>query len=114
MPAELLERLKQAVAPLEDVPESQRDWHPGSDGKVLDLLHPSLFPLRYGLTRVLTEGKVPLEECVSFTGKGEVTDKFDPATTGDPHVSPASATFMSSCIPRYWLCWGMLTLLPHI
>lgn len=111
VPAELIERLKKAVAPLEDVPESQKDWHPGSDGKVLDLLHPSLFPVRYGLTRVLTEGKVPLEECISFTGKGEVTDKFDPATTGDPHVSVVVAALsLLSCILIFRLV-GILTLI---
>ncbi|KAH7040622.1 uncharacterized protein B0I36DRAFT_357895 [Microdochium trichocladiopsis] len=80
VPAELLARLKEAVALLEDVPESKKDWHPGSDEKVLDLLHPSLFPLRYGLTRVLPSGKVPLDDCLTYIGKGEVTEPFDPST----------------------------------
>ncbi|CAM5244547.1 hypothetical protein STANM309S_05188 [Streptomyces tanashiensis] len=30
---------------LEQVPEAEKDWHPGSDGQVLDLVHPSLFCL---------------------------------------------------------------------
>ena len=38
-------RLREAVRVLEDVPEAERDWHPGSDGQVLDLVHPSLFCL---------------------------------------------------------------------
>ncbi|MFD6419944.1 DUF4246 family protein, partial [Streptomyces sp. NPDC060194] len=38
-------RLRAAVRVLEDVPEDERDWHPGSDGQVLDLVHPSLFCL---------------------------------------------------------------------
>ncbi|MFE1905305.1 DUF4246 domain-containing protein [Streptomyces gardneri] len=38
-------RLRAAVRVLEDVPEADRDWHPGSDGQVLDLVHPSLFCL---------------------------------------------------------------------
>ena len=42
---ELQTRLRSAVSPLENVLESMRDWHPGSDGKVLDLVHPSLYPL---------------------------------------------------------------------
>lgn len=29
---------------------SPPDWHPGSDGKVLDLVHPSLYPIVYGRT----------------------------------------------------------------
>jgi hypothetical protein len=39
-----------AVAPLENVPDSEKDWHPGSDGLVLDLVHPSLYPIVYGRT----------------------------------------------------------------
>nr|WBO80084.1 DUF4246 domain-containing protein [Streptomyces sp. SBE_14.2] len=38
-------RLREAVRVLEDVPEEEQDWHPGSDGQVLDLVHPSLFCL---------------------------------------------------------------------
>ncbi|MER6155209.1 DUF4246 domain-containing protein [Streptomyces sp. NPDC001868] len=38
-------RLREAVRVLEQVPEAARDWHPGSDGQVLDLVHPSLFCL---------------------------------------------------------------------
>lgn len=46
MRAELLA----AVAPLETIPDAAKDWHPGSDGKVLDLVHPSLYPVVYGRT----------------------------------------------------------------
>ncbi|MFF0219480.1 DUF4246 domain-containing protein [Streptomyces vinaceus] len=42
---ELGSRLRAAVQVLEEVPEAERDWHPGSDGQVLDLVHPSLFCL---------------------------------------------------------------------
>lgn len=38
-------RLREAVRVLEEVPEAELDWHPGSDGQVLDLVHPSLFCL---------------------------------------------------------------------
>ncbi|KAF4931548.1 hypothetical protein CGCVW01_v000457 [Colletotrichum viniferum] len=37
---EIKEELKKAVARLEDVPDAHKDWHPGSDEKVLDLVHP--------------------------------------------------------------------------
>jgi hypothetical protein len=43
--AELTARLRAAVSVLEQVPEAEQDWHPGSDGQVLDLVHPSLFCL---------------------------------------------------------------------
>ncbi|KAL4978299.1 hypothetical protein BDW66DRAFT_23187 [Aspergillus desertorum] len=45
---ELQPALKEAVKPLEDASEDQRDYHPASDGKEVDLVHPSLFPVKYG------------------------------------------------------------------
>lgn len=42
---QLRTRLREAVRVLEEVPDAERDWHPGSDGQVLDLVHPSLFCL---------------------------------------------------------------------
>lgn len=42
---ELRSRLREAVRVLEEVPDAELDWHPGSDGQVLDLVHPSLFCL---------------------------------------------------------------------
>ncbi|KRD06180.1 MULTISPECIES: DUF4246 domain-containing protein [unclassified Streptomyces] len=41
----LRSRLREAVRVLEQVPEAEQDWHPGSDGQVLDLVHPSMFCL---------------------------------------------------------------------
>lgn len=35
---------------LEDIPEDKKDWHPNSDNQVLDLVHPSLYPVVYGRT----------------------------------------------------------------
>ena len=45
---ELRSRLREAVRVLEDVSDAERDWHPGSDEQVLDLVHPSLFCLVRG------------------------------------------------------------------
>ncbi|EME38963.1 hypothetical protein DOTSEDRAFT_75612 [Dothistroma septosporum NZE10] len=71
---ELKADLVAAAAPLEDVPESAKDWHPDSDERVLDLVHPSLFPLLYGRSRILKieDGIVPLENPAAWTGKGEI------------------------------------------
>ncbi|URN17688.1 MULTISPECIES: DUF4246 domain-containing protein [Streptomyces] len=46
----LRSRLREAVRVLEQVPEAERDWHPGSGGQVLDLVHPSLFCLVRGVS----------------------------------------------------------------
>ena len=46
----LRDELISAIAPHESVPDAEKDWHPGSNGQVLDLVHPSLWPVVYGRT----------------------------------------------------------------
>ncbi|KAF8625748.1 hypothetical protein AX17_006774 [Amanita inopinata Kibby_2008] len=70
VPQELKEPLKDAVRPLEDVAPTERDWHPGSDERVLDLVHPSLFPLVYGRSRILPDGVTNLDNCIRQCGEG--------------------------------------------
>ncbi|KAJ7911440.1 hypothetical protein B0H13DRAFT_2328278 [Mycena leptocephala] len=50
VPQDVTTSLKLAVKPLEDVPEELKDWHPGSGGRVLDLVHPSICPLIFDET----------------------------------------------------------------
>ena len=72
VPESLRLELQTAVAGLlENVPDKYKDWHPGSNGKVLDLVHPSLYPLVYGRTRVLKTGTTSLEDCIARCGEGE-------------------------------------------
>jgi hypothetical protein len=40
---ELKGRFRSLVATLENVPDSDKDWHPNSNGQVLDVVHPSLY-----------------------------------------------------------------------
>jgi hypothetical protein len=70
VPSSLRNALKVAAAPLENIPEIYRDWHPGSDETVLDLVHPSLFPVVYGRTRILRDSAVGLDDCVKRCGDG--------------------------------------------
>ncbi|MEC3918524.1 DUF4246 domain-containing protein [Nocardia sp. CDC160] len=49
---ELKTRLREAVRVLEEVPDAERDWHPGSHEQVLDLVHPSLFCLVRGVSGI--------------------------------------------------------------
>ncbi|KAJ7862636.1 hypothetical protein B0H14DRAFT_2740011 [Mycena olivaceomarginata] len=51
IPTDLADRLRTAVASLESVPDESKDWHPGSNGQVLDLVHPSLYCIVYGRTQ---------------------------------------------------------------
>ena len=69
---ELRDELLAGVKPLLDVKENAKDWHPNSNNQVLNLVHPSLFPLVYGRTHVLQEGLVGLSDCVESCGKGIV------------------------------------------
>ena len=75
----LKERLKEAVSVLEHVPANEQDWHPGSNDQVLDLVHPSLFPLVYGGSRIIPDQIISTEAAMSFCGKGEVLPIRDTA-----------------------------------
>jgi len=70
IPSHLRKALCTAVEPLENVPDVHKDWHPGSNEMVLDLVHPSLFPVVYGRTRVLEDSVVGLDDCVKRCGDG--------------------------------------------
>ncbi|KAF9270595.1 hypothetical protein L218DRAFT_914736 [Marasmius fiardii PR-910] len=74
IPATLAEELKAAVKSLEDVPVHKKDWHPQSNEKVLDLVHPSLYPLMYGKSRMIPtkSGQLTLESCLDSCGEGVV------------------------------------------
>ncbi|KAJ2119234.1 hypothetical protein IW147_006036 [Coemansia sp. RSA 720] len=47
--------LKRYVAVLEDVPEKDCDYHPNTNNQVVNLVHPSLFPLVYARSRFLSQ-----------------------------------------------------------
>lgn len=96
---ELKAQLRIACKPLEDIPTSLKDWHPGSDGKVLDLVHPSLFPLIYGRSRVLPKGKVGLQDCTEYIGKGEVVK---PPDSSDIEVNRSHPRSQDIVPTEYW------------
>lgn len=64
--ADIKQSLLEGVQVLEDVPENKKDWHPKSNDQVLDLVHPSLYPVVFGRTLAHypdTSGPLkPLEE----------------------------------------------------
>lgn len=79
IPEELKQALKDAVRPLEDIPQDEKDYHPDSEKRVVDLVHPSLFPVIYGRTRILPDRVIGLDDCLSSTGQGDVL-QVPPAT----------------------------------
>ncbi|RLL98833.1 hypothetical protein CFD26_106850 [Aspergillus turcosus] len=101
IPEELRQALKEAVRPLEEIPEEQKDYHPGTNDKVADLVHPSLFPVIYGRTRFLQGRLINLEAFANHIGEGEVLPVRPEAESGtemddwglrDPH-RPYSVKF---------------------
>ena len=56
--------------PLEDVAEEEEDWHMSSHKKILDLVHPSIYPLVYGQARILPGGVCDLDDCLRRCGEG--------------------------------------------
>ncbi|KAH8918134.1 hypothetical protein BT69DRAFT_1338461 [Atractiella rhizophila] len=50
-----------ALKVLEDIPDTEKDWHPRSNHQVLDIVHPSLYPIVYGKT-LHWPSSVPLSE----------------------------------------------------
>jgi hypothetical protein len=81
IPEDVKSLLKEAVAPFEAVPEEQKDYHPGTNKKVVDLVHQSLFPVVYGHTHILRDKVIGLEDCLNSVGQGELLTAFDKDTS---------------------------------
>ncbi|KAL1404890.1 hypothetical protein Q8F55_008501 [Vanrija albida] len=77
VPEALRTRLIDAVRPLENVPNDEVDWHPGSNGLVRDIVHPSLFPLVYGKTRYLADREIKAADALQAWGSGEVVPALE-------------------------------------
>ncbi|KAI9689597.1 MAG: hypothetical protein M1822_010249 [Bathelium mastoideum] len=74
IPSALRNELRRAVQPLLAVSDRAKDWHPNSNEQVLNLVHPSLYPLVYGMSRVLQTGKTRLGNYLETCGKGQVAE----------------------------------------
>lgn len=101
IPEALKKALKFSVIPLEDIPEVHKDYHPGSDGKVIDLVHPSLFPLIYGRSRVLPDKLVGIDNCLEMTGLGNRIPIPPEDQTKQGRGSDSNSYFWSALSPPY-------------
>lgn len=73
---ELHEALRNAFEKLKADHASSPDWHPNSNDMVQNLVHPSMYPLVYGRSRVLKDEVVGVEDAVDkWAGKGDVIPK---------------------------------------
>lgn len=76
--AELHDALRIAFDKLKDDHDASPDWHPNSNDMVQDLVHPSMYPLVYGRSRVFQETCVGVENAIEqWAGKGDVIPKDD-------------------------------------
>jgi hypothetical protein len=75
---ELLDELSKGFDKLKANQGPSPDWHPNSTDMVQDLIHPSMYPLVYGRSRVLNEEVVGVDDAISkWAGKGEVIAEAD-------------------------------------
>ena len=80
IPSGLEQELRRAASTLEDVPEGQKDWHPGTNQQVLDLVHPSLFCLRIGETPFRYCGKLEAIDVADYLGRPDLKAVYDSRT----------------------------------
>ncbi|KAH8891423.1 hypothetical protein GQ53DRAFT_746540 [Thozetella sp. PMI_491] len=78
VPVDLTQALLEAFETLRADQGSTPDWHPGSNDMVQDLVHPSMYPLIYGISRVLRQERVGIADAIdSWSGKGDVIPSPD-------------------------------------
>ncbi|KAH6561822.1 hypothetical protein BASA62_009568 [Batrachochytrium salamandrivorans] len=87
VPASVYKSLIHGVAILEDVPDYKKNWHPGTDNMVLDLIHPSLFCLVYGLTCIPS----PSLRSQAFSGISWESLQHNQSVAGIPMFDCSSA-----------------------
>lgn len=65
---ELENALRDGVRKLEDI-LTEKDYHPGSGDRVVDLVHPSLSPVVFGRTRAISDSLINLSVASILSGK---------------------------------------------
>ncbi|KAH6975954.1 hypothetical protein BKA56DRAFT_487954 [Ilyonectria sp. MPI-CAGE-AT-0026] len=71
--------LRAAFCRLEEDQKDNPDWHPRTNEIVQDLVHPSMYPLVYGRTRVFADEVVGVENAIDkWAGKGDVIPQLEP------------------------------------
>ncbi|CAF3644890.1 unnamed protein product [Rotaria sp. Silwood1] len=64
------------VNKLENIPENEKDWHPGTNKQILDLVHPSLFCYVHRMTRIINDKNriINLDNALEHISDGEIID----------------------------------------
>ena len=95
---ELQVELRNGFARLKADQMASPDWHPNSRDMVQDLVHPSMYPLVYGRSRVFEKEVVRVDDAIDkWAGKGEVIEKND-----DPTDNFGYGIGGGSIPPNFW------------
>ncbi|KAJ2363082.1 hypothetical protein IW150_006835, partial [Coemansia sp. RSA 2607] len=74
---EIEAQLKEYVTILEGVPDTEKDWHSNSNNQILNLIDPSLFPLIYAYSHVLTSPIPSSKAALSLSTFGQTPGNHD-------------------------------------
>lgn len=98
---ELREALQAVFHTLKADHESSPDWHPATNGMVQDLVHPSMYPLVYGRTRVHRTECVVMKDAIShWAGTGNVIPVDNHSVIqGDHYTYQPGGTMIP---PNFW------------
>lgn len=100
--ADLHSALRRAFDKLKADQESSPDWHPGSNSMVQDLVHPSMYPLVYGRSRVFREECVGLTNAIEqWAGKGDIIPK-EKQEPDDGRGGYRYGVWSGDIPPNYW------------
>jgi len=81
---------------IEDVPEERKYWHPQSNNQILDLVHPSLYPLVYNNTKSLeTCLPIPIPQVVQTLVEAE-EDKWVDLHGENPNIRSTQFQWLPS------------------
>ncbi|TVY13172.1 hypothetical protein LARI1_G009060 [Lachnellula arida] len=99
--SELQADLRNAFDKLQADQKASPDWHPNSNDMVQDLLHPSMYPLVSGRTKVFSKEVVGVNDAIDkWPGKGEVIKKDDEKP--DPNSRYNCVIGGSMLPPSFW------------
>lgn len=99
--SDLHNELSSAVFKLKSDQSLDPDWHPNSNDMVLDLVHPSMYPLIFGHSKVFRDEVVGIDNAVSaWSGKGTTIEKD--TWVFDRDRDRFSYSVGGSIHPNYW------------
>ncbi|KAJ2867481.1 hypothetical protein GGI22_001042 [Coemansia erecta] len=85
--ADTEKEVKRYAALLESVPDRQKDWHPNSNNQVLNLVHPSLYPIIYDRSMILDKPIPSPEAALQLESFGKCPGSFDKWRTAVKEIS---------------------------